>query len=333
MRIVRELLEHGADVNAVDATGVSPIHVTVTARDTRMTAMLLSAGAVVTGLGQLGRGLLHQCIQSYEGLPNLALLISSGCDVNAASRSGYSALYVSVQDNNLAAVLDLLEAGADPRRYVDEWCPAILAAINRQLAMLLLFVFHGASVDTRDSFSGATLLLIAARKASVAGVRMLLRLGANPDLDHRLGTSPLWAAVKLRHVRLVVILLQTNCDLELPSLEMCPLRPLTALQLALELRYLHIVRLLLLVGSECKSTWVRATIRGPGLEHNRAISRWIENFIENPRRLDALCRQRIRATIGLDVTQKLRSLSYPRPLKEFILLKDIALFRRFALPM
>lgn len=331
LQIVKELLEHGAEVNTVDAAGVSPIHVAVTARDTCMTAMLLSAGARVVGWGQHGRALLQQCIQSDDGLPNLPLLISAGCDVNTASRSGYSPLYVSVQDNNLAAVLDLLQAGADPRRYVDEWCPAILAAINRQLVMLLLFLFHGASVDTRDSFSGATLLLTVTRKASVAGVCMLLRWGANPDLDHRLGTCPLWAAVKIRHFQLVSILLQTNCELELLSLEMSPFRPLTPLQLALELRYLHIARLLLLAGSQCKPSWVRSTTRGPGLEHNRGVIRWIERWVENPSRLDMLCRHRIRAAIGLHITEKLCCLNYPPRLKDYILLKDIAFVRRFSL--
>ena len=332
LHIVKELLEHGADVNTVDAAGVSPIHIAVTSRDTRMTVMLLSAGAQVVGLGQHGRALLQQCIQSDDGLPNLPLLISAGCDVNASSRSGYSPLYVSVQDNNLTAVLDLLQAGADPRRYVKEWCPAILATINRQLVVLLLFLSHGAAVDTRDSFSGATLLLIAARKASVAGVCLLLRWGANPNLDHRLGTCPLWAAVKIRNVQLVSILLQTNCDLELLSLEMSPYRPLTPLQLALELRHLHIARLLLLAGSQCKPAWVRPATRGPGLEHNRVAVRWIERWVENPCRLDALCRQRIRGAIGLHIAEKLCRFSYPQRLKDYIQLKDIAFIRRFTLP-
>ncbi|KAK2186580.1 hypothetical protein NP493_195g04033 [Ridgeia piscesae] len=355
VRMLDTLLKHSPDLDTLATTGESALHMACKYGHVTCVQRLLQCGATVnirsddasedtplktavtcftlTDSDTARNTYLHIVKELLEHGTDVNMIdAAAGCDVNAASRSGYSPLYVSVQDNNLTAVLDLLQAGADPRRYVKEWCPAILATINRQLVVLLLFLLHGAAVNTRDSFSGATLLLIAARKASVAGVCMLLRWGANPNLDHRLGTCPLWAAVKIRNVQLVSILLQTNCDLELLSLEMSPYRPLTPLQLALELRHLHIARLLLLAGSQCKPSWVRPATRGPGLEHNRVAVRWIERWVKNPCRLDALCRQRIRGAIGLHIAEKLCCINYPQRLKDYILLKDIAFIRRFTLP-
>src|SRR5436190_19190973 len=90
----------------------------------------------------------------------------------------------------------LLQAGADINslRMADGYTLLMLASAPASDATLLQFlVAHGADVNAHDS-RGTTALHQAVVGASLDKVQVLLNAGANPNLQHRDGTSPLHLA-------------------------------------------------------------------------------------------------------------------------------------------
>ena len=88
---IRTLLEIGADPNPVEQTGFSPLIAALSCSRSRP--------------GSPGRP---------DVLEILKLLLSFGVDPNQRGINDYTALHMAVSERNSAAVLLLLEAGADP---------------------------------------------------------------------------------------------------------------------------------------------------------------------------------------------------------------------------
>gem|GEM_PF-2659316 len=104
----------GVDMNSSalnDARGTTPLLSAVTMRRTNMVEFLLSHGAAVDSTNRYGRTPLHEA--SYIGDEHLArILISSGADINAVSRSG-TPLHSAVYSRGTNIVEYLVKAGAD----------------------------------------------------------------------------------------------------------------------------------------------------------------------------------------------------------------------------
>jgi len=147
-RIVRRLLERGADPNALDKDGAPPLTSAVDRRDLPLVRLLLECGAdphqgadsyqvpLVNAVSdrkpdpRITRALLSKArindrrhdhtllmFAANEGTAEtIRLLIQSGARVDLTSRDGTSALMVAARRNSAAVVKALLAAGADPRR-------------------------------------------------------------------------------------------------------------------------------------------------------------------------------------------------------------------------
>jgi ankyrin repeat protein len=117
---VRALLEQGADLNAVDGLGRTPLMVALEAGQEDLARVLLQLGASSSGARAAdGRGVLHIVADSELGasVPEVVeMLVASGADPEALDRAGDSALVVAARRGSRPAVSALLEAGADPSR-------------------------------------------------------------------------------------------------------------------------------------------------------------------------------------------------------------------------
>ena len=122
----------GVDMNnsaLSDARGTTPLLSAVTMRRTNMVEYLISHGAYVDATNTYGRTPLHQA--SYLGDEHLArMLISSGADINAVSRSG-TPLHTAVYSRGTHIVEYLVKAGADTTITDMRGCtPADLARLR-----------------------------------------------------------------------------------------------------------------------------------------------------------------------------------------------------------
>lgn len=323
LEIARILILAGAGVNQSDYMDVSPLYVAVTKKDTRMTQLLINSGAtlLVSGNNEYATKLLMRAID-HESEANVRLLISYGCDVNGVSQSHglrHTPLDLAVVKNNLGIILDLLNAGAG--EDLNE--PLHSAARNKHLVTLLLLIAQGGDVNARNNVDKATLMLTLTRARSVVGVDMLMRLAANPNYENTLGSTPVWAAVRANYPELVKRFIYCNCCLDTPSIQHFLYRPITALQLALELKFFDMARWLLYAGCLMRPRWIQENQMPIGLRDEPQMLTWLEKWTYTPRSLRFLCRTVVRRKTGLKLSLMLKSILYPDSLKDYIRLADL----------
>ena len=208
--VIRALLAAGADLHArshgpaaADAASGAGTYTRRVARMDEFTAFLFAVRA--------GRA---EAVQA---------LMAGGADVNETAPDGTSALVVAAANAHWALAAFLLDAGADPDAAEQGW-PALHQVVRTRnlnigffphpeptgtlssLEFARLLLERGADVNARitqpivDGFrgfwtqQGATPMLVAAKGADAAMMRLLAEYGADASLANARGTTPLMAA-------------------------------------------------------------------------------------------------------------------------------------------
>lgn len=172
---VRQLILDGADVNARDKRGRTPLMVTAGKGQAEIVEMLLAAGARVNAKMDGGTSALQFAAWSGDDRTVKALL-GAGADPNAQSKSGTTALEAAAGRGYQEIVRMLLAAGAD----VDKGEPIIAAAGNGHYQIVRTLLAAGADVNAQKDY-GRTALSAAAGGGHRGIVRMLLDAGADVD--------------------------------------------------------------------------------------------------------------------------------------------------------
>jgi len=116
----------------------------------------------------------------YESLKVADLLMDqSGIDLEAHAPNGNTALMMAAFRNNQAAVLDMLQRGAQVNQK--GWTALHYAAAAGSTAIVRILLEHHAYIDA-ESPSGMTPLMLAAREGQEDVVRQLLEQGADATL-------------------------------------------------------------------------------------------------------------------------------------------------------
>jgi len=175
---VEELLEKGADPNAQDYDGRTPLHTAASKGDVLIVELLLKHGA----------------------------------DPNTQTKFGYTPLHLAAEEGHVDVVELLLEHGANPNTYEGEgYTPLYDAADRGHVDVVRLLLKHGANPNAPVEF-GQTPLHKAASMGHVDIVRLLLEHGANPNAQSVIGDTPLHWAAKEGHVDVVRLLLEHGAD-------------------------------------------------------------------------------------------------------------------------
>lgn len=178
---IKTLLHLGADPNATDENGVTPLMFAVQSGNAKVVEFLIDAGANVNAYPANGNTALHAAVRAAND--SIAeLLIEKGADVNAKNNKGLTPLHFAVW-YGLPYLTDIL-------------------------------IYYGSDLNNRD-YQGNTPLMLAVFSGTRLSTRLLLENGANPNLPDNKGRTPLMVAAQFNDTIICNYLIAFGADLSL----------------------------------------------------------------------------------------------------------------------
>ena len=191
--MVTLLVSRGADPNASDALGETPLHTAVYAGAGQAVRALLGGGARIEDATHRGNTALHYAARFPDGADDpstLVTLLEYGADFQARNSNGRTPLHRAVLDGGYRKVMALLDGGADPGDTdFNGGTPLHLAAYGGFPEIATALLARGARRDAVDS-EGGTPLHTAARWNAREVARELLNRGADPFARDNLNRTP-----------------------------------------------------------------------------------------------------------------------------------------------
>jgi ankyrin repeat protein len=217
--VVALLLANGAKPEAVNRYGVAPLELAVTNGSTAMVRLLLDAGARPEAANREGETVLMTAARAGS-VETVQLLASHGADVNAREAwFGENALMWAAAENHAGVVRTLVKLGAQ------------VNARSRVVAAPELEFPKSGGPNMPFARGGWTALMHASREGAIDAARVLVELGADPNLvalpqttdvaltdeitqgiDKHVGTTALVYAIINAHFDLAAMLLEHGAD-------------------------------------------------------------------------------------------------------------------------
>ena len=199
-KLVKILIEHGADVNARDVVGLTPLHTTIEYTrhytDLRIIKLLVNNGAKIDVLTHRSKESPFYYSLRYN-YPVLAkYLIEAGMDLNLKSR-GYTPLHFALYYNQEHITKLLIEKGADLSLTEDEYNKTHLhfAVDKSDVDLVALLLKKGADPNQQDIDGNTALHQVTLRYSEdndlVEILRTLLAYKSDPYIRNNRGETPL----------------------------------------------------------------------------------------------------------------------------------------------
>ena len=223
IEVVRVLLDHGANVNGPSDTNprflASSLHWAVSNKNIEIVELLLERGAEVDARDKNGETPLHWAVRTGPPAPQLVqLLLRSGADINARDYSGNSPLLLREVDVELAVFL--VENGADPTMANHRGVAVLHRALRGSptYEQIELLLNHGADANASDEKGVSVLHSAMYGDAGTEIVALLLNHGADPNAVTLEDQAVLIAAVSYNpYPEVVNLLIGRGADVNVSS--------------------------------------------------------------------------------------------------------------------
>lgn len=189
--IIPEIVRRGAEPEAHNATGETPLFVAVKINSPPTILALVSSGAQIGGRDALGNTALHAAVR-WNAQSSLDTLIYANADINAHNLMGKTALHEAVR----------------------------LGILNIQETLVL----HGAKLEARDD-QGNTPFMDAVLAGNIKTIELLAEKGADTSARNYRGDTPLHMAVGINRADVASLLIKMGAPIHAEnSLGITPFR-------------------------------------------------------------------------------------------------------------
>ncbi|RYP21555.1 hypothetical protein DL765_002191 [Monosporascus sp. GIB2] len=206
------LLDKGADIEAKDEYGRTPLLLAALFKYEAVVRLLLDKGADIEAQDQ--SGLTPLLLAASHGHKTIVeLLLDRGANIEAKDESGWTPLFLAILNGHKTVVELLLDRGADieaKEEYGET--PLLMAASDGYKTIVELFLDRGADIEAKD-VSGRTPLLSAALFKYEAAARLLDK-GADTEDQDESGRTQLLLAALQGHKTVVELLFDKGADIE-----------------------------------------------------------------------------------------------------------------------
>ncbi|QBB83766.1 MULTISPECIES: ankyrin repeat domain-containing protein [Wolbachia] len=236
---VADLINKGADVNARDNRGNTPLHLAVLADKLQVVEKLIEGGADVNAKNNHGATPLHWAALN-QNINIVEKLIEKGANVNEKNKYDNVPLHYAAGYGSLSVIEKLIEKGADINAKSSNGdAPLHLATKNSHLDVLEKLIKEGANVNERNKY-GNIPLHWAASYGRLSTVEELIEKGADINAKNNNGNTPLHWAVKGSHLEVAKFLISNHADVNAKNKD-----GWTSLHFAAAYGNLNIVKLIL----------------------------------------------------------------------------------------
>ena len=194
--MLKDLILYGADVNAVNKKGRTPLLLSCIFGQMDSVRALLEAGADPTIGDEEGFSCLHAAVDGQCSKGTLQALIDHGAHIDAKRNDGTTALLSACKRGQSTSVIFLLDSGADMNIRKPDGNTCLYLAVHGHCSKETLqkIIDQGSNVNALNR-NGETALIRACYDANSESVRVLLENEAEPNISDALGNSSLLAAI------------------------------------------------------------------------------------------------------------------------------------------
>ena len=212
IKAVQWLIANGAEVNAKDNDGDTPLHWAAFQNSSEAAAVLLANGAEVNAKENDGETPLHWAA-SQNSSEAAAALLANGAEVNAKENDDWTPLHFAARSNSPEAAAVLVSNGAEINAKNNYGTtPLHDAARSNSPEVVAVLVSNGADINAKDK-RGMTPLFWAAAENRAEAAAVLIDNDAEVNAEDNIGLTPLHSAALMNLPKTAAMLIDNGANI------------------------------------------------------------------------------------------------------------------------